>query len=231
MAKDIITVKGSKRGLIFYFNTDGTNLEELYTALKAKLAEGAAFFCNSNYIIAENPVLTNEAKSQIEEILTGNGMKEAEPVEPVEVKLAAEPVYESEPAKGVAPMTYSAKEGDTVFVRRSIRSGQSLHIQGNVVIMGDVNIGGHVMATGNIIVMGTLRGIAHAGIQGDKTAFILAWKMQPIQLRIANMLSRSEDDDDHKADYAEKASIDGAAITIKPYEASKRLKMKKIVIA
>ena len=231
MAKNIVTVKGTKEGLIFYFNTDGVDLKELYSALEIKMAEGSAFFNNSAYIIDKKAALGYEAKQHIKNILKSHGMVEPVPKATVKRPKRPEPVYESEPIKGIAPTVYTAKDGDTVFIRRSIRSGQSLHIQGNAVIMGDVNIGGHVMATGNIIVMGSLRGIAHAGIHGERNAFIIAWKMQPIQLRIANILSRSNVNDNQLSTYPEKAFIDDTAIVIKPYEESKRLKMKEIVIA
>ncbi|SER74663.1 septum site-determining protein MinC [Gracilibacillus ureilyticus] len=77
-----------------------------------------------------------------------------------------------------------------------IRSGQELNIVGDLLLIGDVNPGGKVVATGNIYILGHLRGIAHAGSDGNKSSIIAASYMSPTQLRIANVMSRSPDEGD-----------------------------------
>ena len=81
-------------------------------------------------------------------------------------------------------------QADTLLVQRSLRSGQSIHHTGSVVIMGDVNPGAEVIAGGNIVVMGSFRGVAHAGAQGDESATITAFRLRPTQLRIAGHITR-----------------------------------------
>ncbi len=81
----------------------------------------------------------------------------------------------------------------TILVQRTLRSGQAIHYQGNVVIMGDVNPGAEVIASGNIVVLGHLRGLVHAGAEGDQSAIVTAFKLEPIQLRIANHITRAPD--------------------------------------
>ena len=61
---------------------------------------------------------------------------------------------------------------ETKFVQNSIRSGQKEEYAGSIVICGDVNPGAEVIAGGNIMVLGTLRGVAHAGANGNKKAII-----------------------------------------------------------
>ncbi|WP_018247849.1 septum site-determining protein MinC [Orenia marismortui] len=85
------------------------------------------------------------------------------------------------------------EEGDTLLVKRTIRSGQTVRFQGNIVILGDVNPGAEVVAEGDIVVMGHFRGIAHAGANGDVDSTISAFRLEPTQLRIANCISRSPD--------------------------------------
>ena len=41
-------------------------------------------------------------------------------------------------------------------------------------IVSDVNPGAEVVAAGDIVVMGSLRGVAHAGAEGDASARIIA---------------------------------------------------------
>ncbi|MCK9911653.1 hypothetical protein MXD81_21035, partial [Microbacteriaceae bacterium K1510] len=61
---------------------------------------------------------------------------------------------------------------------------------GDILLLGDVNPGGTVKSTGSIYVLGSLRGIAHAGINGDDQVIIAAASMLPTQLRIAQVISR-----------------------------------------
>ncbi len=76
---------------------------------------------------------------------------------------------------------------------RVVRSGQVLRVEGDLLLIGDVNPGGKVVATGDIYIMGNLRGIAHAGINGNRKAIIAASYMKPTQLRIADYISRAPD--------------------------------------
>ena len=54
-----------------------------------------------------------------------------------------------------------------------------------------MNPGATVVATGNIYVLGSLRGIAHAGSEGNREAVIAASLMAPSQLRISNLIFHS----------------------------------------
>ncbi len=85
------------------------------------------------------------------------------------------------------------EESEVRILTRTIRSGQEVEITGDLLLVGDVNPGGTVKATGNIFIMGSLQGIAHAGYQGNRQAVIMASYMNPVQLRIADLYSRSPD--------------------------------------
>ena len=76
-------------------------------------------------------------------------------------------------------------EGDpALFVRRTLRSGVSLRHEGHIVILGDVNPGAEVLAGGNVVVWGRLRGMVHAGAEGNASAVVCALDLSPPQLRI-----------------------------------------------
>ncbi|MEM8614364.1 MAG: septum site-determining protein MinC, partial [Cyanobacteria bacterium P01_H01_bin.105] len=53
------------------------------------------------------------------------------------------------------------------------------------------NPGGALIAAGDIVVWGRLRGIAHAGSDGNAACRIMALHMQPTQLRIADKVARA----------------------------------------
>lgn len=107
---------------------------------------------------------------------------------------------------------------NTVLVQRTLRSGQSIRYNGNVVILGDVNPGAEVTATGNIIVMGALRGVVHAGANGDETAVVLALRLNPTQLRIANHITRPPDNETMEIVLPEIARIQNGVVTIATFQ-------------
>ncbi len=80
---------------------------------------------------------------------------------------------------------------EPLYLQMTIRSGVEIRHPGTVVIMGDVNPGGEVIAAGDIIIWGRLRGIAHAGSQGNSNCLIMALQMHPTQLRISGYVARS----------------------------------------
>jgi len=81
------------------------------------------------------------------------------------------------------------------FFKGTIRAGQVLHFEGDVVVLGDVNPGGSIVATGDIYIFGKLRGIAHAGFEGDVQAVIAAVEFAPMQLRIADYVGFAPEQD------------------------------------
>jgi len=81
----------------------------------------------------------------------------------------------------------------TLYIQRTLRSGQSISSDGNIVIIGDANPGSEIIAKGDITVWGVLGGIAHAGSAGNSYARIRALKMNAIQLRIADVFARRPD--------------------------------------
>jgi len=89
-----------------------------------------------------------------------------------------------------APTPESTMSGEgAVLVRRTLRSGFSLHHDGHIIVIGDVNPGAEVVAAGDVVVWGHLRGMVHAGAEGDAGAVVCALDLSPTQLRIANQIA------------------------------------------
>ncbi len=109
------------------------------------------------------------------------------------------------------------QKGEALVVRATVRSGQLIDYKGNIVIIGDVNPGAHIKAAGSIIVMGSMRGIAHAGVNGDYSAFIVAFKIQPMQLRIGDIITRAPDSISPKISNPEIALVKQGMIVVEPY--------------
>jgi septum site-determining protein MinC len=94
------------------------------------------------------------------------------------------------PELTIAKLDTSLHGGEqAVLFHRTLRSGFSIETPGHVIIIGDVNPGAEVIAGGNILVWGRLRGMAHAGAEGNQQAIVCALDLSPTQLRIAGKIS------------------------------------------
>ena len=109
----------------------------------------------------------------------------------------------------------SKKYNDTLY-EGTVRSGNRISSNGNLCIIGDVNPGAIVSANKNIYVWGKLLGIAFAGKGGDKNASIASLYLNPLQLRIADVIAIGPKDKP-KNNYPEIAVIEKKTIIIKPY--------------
>ncbi|MCQ2560142.1 MAG: septum site-determining protein MinC, partial [Clostridia bacterium] len=77
--------------------------------------------------------------------------------------------------------------------------------------------GAELIAGGNVLVLGQLRGMVQAGACGNENAVIMAFRLKPMQLRIAGHITRAPDDDEADQDFPEIASIQNGVITIEPF--------------
>ncbi len=110
-------------------------------------------------------------------------------------------------------------EESAFYFRGTVRSGQRLEFPGNIVILGDVNPGAYVIASGDIIVMGRLNGVVHAGAEGEERAVVIGVRFNPSQLRIAQYIGRSPDENPRFSDkrsQTEKAYIKDDMLVIEP---------------
>lgn len=81
----------------------------------------------------------------------------------------------------------------TLYIKQTLRSGQRIEHDGNIVIIGDCKAGSEIIASGDISIWGILNGIAHAGAKGNYNSAIRAFRINAIQLRIADLLARRPD--------------------------------------
>jgi len=109
----------------------------------------------------------------------------------------------------------NTKKKDDIFHNGTVRSGSIISSNGNLCIIGDVNPGAIVSAKKNIYVWGKLLGIAFAGKGGNKNACISSLYLNPLQLRIADVIAIGPKDKP-KNHYPEIAQIDNQTIIIKP---------------
>jgi septum site-determining protein MinC len=103
----------------------------------------------------------------------------------------------------------------TKFVYSTLRSGQRVCYEGNVVVLGDVNAGAEIEAGGSIVVMGALRGSARAGVPDNHDASVSAILLRPIQLRIGEIAVRWPDEKTYSSE-PEMAYIEQGRMYVRP---------------
>lgn len=95
--------------------------------------------------------------------------------------------------EGVEENSINTESVSTLYINQTLRSGQTVNYDGNILIIGDAHPGSEIIAGGDITVWGILGGIAHAGSNGNVTSKVRALKLNAIQLRIAGLYARRND--------------------------------------
>ncbi len=219
MSNQSVIIKSNRYGLIVILDEE-SDWEKIKKDVAEKFSASAKFFGNAQMAICfrgrkleaseeEELVQLIEANCQIqvtclvdEDETTETKMREA--VEQAEGK--SEHVEEHE----------LANLQDGRFYKGTLRSGQVLESETSIIILGDVNPGARVVSKGNIIVLGALKGNVFVGAAGNEAAFVAALSMEPMQIRIGDVIARSSDgktphrkkaDDTPKIAFAEDGNI------------------------
>ena len=117
--------------------------------------------------------------------------------------------------KNILFLTTSEKQED-ILHKGTVRSGERISSNGDLLIIGDVNPGAIVSAKKNVYVWGKLLGIALAGEGGNKNASIASLYLNPLQLRISGIVAIGPKDKP-KNYFPEIAILENQSIIIKPY--------------
>ena len=96
--------------------------------------------------------------------------------------------YKNSPSEDLMRHVLSNGEHFVKKVDRTVRAGEIIKSNGDILVIGDVNPTAQLVAYGDVYVIGNLRGIAHAGCGGDKKAVIYAMNMNPVILKIADKI-------------------------------------------
>ncbi|AKO94282.1 septum site-determining protein MinC [Priestia filamentosa] len=194
--KQNVIIKGTKDGLTLHLD-DTCSFHDVLNELERKLSSNQ--YGGHNQLVSVqlrvgNRYLTPDQEEQIKSLVRSKNHLVVESIE--------SNVVSKEEALKIK------QQNEIVSVARVVRSGQVLHVEGDLLLIGDVNPGGTVIAGGNIFVLGVLKGIAHAGYYGNDQAVISASKMEPTQLRICEAFSRAEEADKNEEHDMECAYLD-----------------------
>ena len=194
----------------------GSALEEVLQLLGAEPEPGPALLdCGDRSVTL--PELRSIAAA-LEQ--AGLALRRVEAREALSLVPAAALGLETALHRGGGPMeepaaTEATEAAGLTIHRGTLRAGDHLQVEGSVLVLGDVNPGARVTAGGDVRVWRRLRGVAHAGCQGNGDARIVALQLRPLQLRIAAAVARGPEDLP-PVGFCEEALLDNGAIAIRP---------------
>ena len=144
------------------------------------LEDGRGHLREAPYEGADWGVSAMPAGEQLAGDEEGREVKAAQVVKPVEPSVA--PEGDAWPP----PEAWPAPNDHALLIKHTCRSGEVVKHSGDVVVYGDVNPGAEIVASGDIMVLGALRGMAHAGAEGNSKATIFALKLESHRLQIGS---------------------------------------------
>lgn len=196
-----VQIKGTRNGLVIILNPT-CDVEELKQGLLRQLENARDFFRGARFTFYHGKKdLSAEYKQELLRIVAEYGLVYEEKsilpaAQEATSRKAAEPALDIGLPRRARTQTGSAVPiepplpvgaGQALLVRQSLRSGQSVVTEKHFVITGDVHAGASVNAAGSIVVLGTLSGVANAGIYGDRSAVVFSRKFAPTALSIAGI--------------------------------------------
>lgn len=173
MKKQLVHMKGTKDGLVLRLD-DQCAYAELVEELEKKVSEGGIDGRVNVSLDLGYRYLLEHQKQEIIKIIEQPG------------KMVVSKVFSNVITVDENNAKIQEKQCDTYV--GIVRSGQVIQAPGDIIIVGDVNPNGKIEAGGNIFVLGKLKGIAHAGIDGNREAIVAASWFEPTHVYIADVI-------------------------------------------
>jgi septum site-determining protein MinC len=191
----MVQIKGIREGLLVTLGEGEWPI--IQEALLEEMDKQADFLRGAKLILdVENHILNAATLGKLRDLLSEQGLSlwavlsHSPTTESTAQTLGlATRIHQQHPEQEARPLDTNLSGDEAILVRRTLRSGNSLEHSGHVTVIGDVNPGAEVIAGGNIVIWGRLRGMVHAGAEGDEDAVVCALDLSPTQLRIAGQIA------------------------------------------
>lgn len=185
--KDTVVMKGTKSGIILVID-EKADFDTIKDAVADKFKASSKFLGEAQKAISfQGKKLTEEEKFTLVNVITENC--DLNIVCIMEEDEALENSFRNAMEK--ASLREDVNAGQ--FFKGNLRSGQVLDVETSIIVIGDVKAGAKVVSKGNVIILGSLKGNVYAGAGGNQNAFVVALDMDPVQIRIADIIARSAD--------------------------------------
>ena len=186
MSKPVM-LKSNKYGINLILDSS-MDFEELLGHILERFKESEGFFKNAKMAISfEGRRLTQEEEFRIVDTITSNTSVNI-------ICILDNDALREELVRQKVERFEEEQAGRTgEFYRGTLRSGQVLDCESSIIILGDVNPGAKIISKGSIVVLGALKGTAYAGANGNEQSFVAALEMDPLQIKIGEIIARSAD--------------------------------------
>ncbi len=224
----LIQIKGIRDGLLVTLQ-DGA-WPELQAALLKQIQDQAGFFKGARLALdVGNQILHAAELGGLRDRLSDQGValwavlsNSPTTEQTAQVLGLATKIFTPRLEKANRSIPAGSEGQAALFVQKTLRSGMRIVYPGSVVVIGDVNPGAEIICEGSVVVWGKLRGMVHAGSEGNEKAAVYALDMTPMQLRIANCIAVPPQKKHKPA--PEVAFIENGQVVANPWEAKENLR-------
>lgn len=174
-------IKSTKHGLGLILDNQ-IGFEDLVLAICHKFAASRDFFGDTNlYLTVEGRDLTGEELGVIVEAIQLNSG--------ITINLIEQhnELFDARMAGKIDRFYFDEFYQNAKIITGSVARDEEVLSEGSILILGDVKKGGLVRAHGNVIVMGVVKGEVFAGINGEKSAYIVANAFESEYISIAGI--------------------------------------------
>jgi septum site-determining protein MinC len=190
-----VQIKGIREGLLVTLGEG--EWPEIQQSLLDKIDDQGDFLRGAKMILdVENHILNAAAMGKLRDELSEKGISlwavlsnSPTTEQTAQTMGLATRIHQAHPHSDARPVDSSVDGEEAILIRRTLRSGNSVDFSGHVIVIGDVNPGAEIVAEGDIVVWGRLRGMVHAGADGNDEAVVCALDLTPTQLRIADKIA------------------------------------------
>lgn len=185
--KNNVVIKGNKHGIVLILDNE-LPFDELKQEIISKFKESADFFGNAQMAlqIDGRKLLPSEEKELLDIISAYTSLS-------IICIVDSDNERDEKFQSSIESRLKAISSQNGQFYKGTLRSGQELESPTSIVILGNVNSGAKITSTGNVIVLGALKGTVYAGITGNQNSFVVALEMDPMQIRIGDVIARSSD--------------------------------------
>lgn len=184
-----VDLRMTKRGIMLYIE-DYDDLNDLFGQITNKFSQLNGFFSEEDKIsimlkdkdkyskdITEIVSFVEKMGFKVGEILVGE----------LNQKIKQNIISVKEKLSLVEDENQSLHQlNPTKVIKKTVRSGQAIVHDGDIMLIGNLNDGGEIISSGNVVIIGEARGIVRAGSRGDEESIIYAAFMTPELIQIAN---------------------------------------------
>lgn len=187
MMNNSVVIKGNKHGIVVVME-ENVPFDELKEALAEKFQSASKFFDKASMAVSfEGRKLSSKEEKEILDIIAENSDLN------IVCVIDNDKMREDYFKKAVEEKLEELSSHTGQFYKGTLRSGQVLESESSIIVLGDVNPGARIISKGNVVVLGGLKGLVYAGANGNQDAFVVALEMAPMQIRIGDIIARSND--------------------------------------